>query len=136
MKQTFDTNEILFALLKSSSAITSSINGGVYVDQRPLNSEKEDITINTIVLSQDSEPQLGTSNVNIHVPDKTASIGGVQQKVTDNARLKTISGLVLEAIRAAKVQGLKMLVETQSNPLAESEINQHYVNIRISWNIH
>lgn len=136
MKQTFDTNEILFEILKGSSAITSAITGGVYVDERPMNSDKEDITINTIALTQDSEPQLGTSNVNIHVPDKTVSIGGMQQKVTDNARLKTICGLVIEAIRTAKIQGLKMLIETQTNPLAESEISQHYINIRVSWNIH
>jgi hypothetical protein len=136
MKQTFDTNEILFGILKGSSAIASAISGGVYVDPRPLNSEKEDIVINTIALSQDSEPQIGTSNVNIHVPDKTVSIGGVQQKVTDNARLKVISGLVLDAIRSASVQGLKMLIETQSNPIPEAEINQHYINIRVSWNIH
>lgn len=136
MKQTLETNEILFALLKSSSSITSSISGGVYVGERPLNSEKEDIVVNTIVLSQDSEPQIGTSNVNVHVPDKTVSIGGMKQKVTDNARLKTICGLVIEAIRTAKIQGLKMLIETQTNPLAESEISQHYINIRVSWNIH
>lgn len=136
MKQTFDTNEILFQILKGSGAITSAISGVVYVDPRPLNSEKEDIVINTIALTQDSEPQIGTSNINIHVPDKTVSIGAVQQKVTDNARLKVISGLVLDAIRAAKVQGLSMVIETQSNPLPEAEINQHYINIRINWNIH
>ena len=135
MKQTFDTDAIIFGILKGSTALNAAITGGVYAQQRPLNSEKEDVVVNTITLSQDSFPQFGTSNINIHVADKTVTIGGVQQRVQDRERLKAIAGIVLAEIRAAKVKGLTMLVETQST-LQEAAINQHFVNIRISWNIH
>ena len=67
MKTTLDTDEILFKVVKD--AFTGlNLNGGVYRMQRPLNSTKEDVVVNTITLSQDSSPQLGASNVNIHVP--------------------------------------------------------------------
>lgn len=135
MKQTYDTDSILFTLLKGSTTINSAISGGVYAGQRPDNSEKEDIVVNTIALTQDSSPQLGTSNINIHVSDKTVTIGGVQQKVEDRIRLKTLSALVLDAIRTSNISGLKLVVESQ-NTIEESAIQQHYVNIRITWNIH
>lgn len=135
MKQIFDTDTILFQTLKNDSTIASQLTGGVYIRQRPDNSVKEDIVVNTIALSQEYVPQIGTSNINIHVADKTVNIGGVQQKVADLVRLKTLSGLVLDKIRTVVVQGLTMTIEPQ-NLIKEDEINQHYVNIRISWNIH
>ena len=135
MKLTYDTDSILFGLLKNDPAIVAAISGAIYVGHRPLNSEKEDIVINTIALSQDYLPQLGTSNINIHVPDMTVKISGVDQQVENRNRLKTISQIVLSSLRDANIQGLKYLVESQTI-LNEPEIRQHYSNIRISWNIH
>lgn len=135
MIQTYDTDAILFGLLKGNSAITSVITGGIYAGERPLNSEKEDIVVNTIVLSQENEPQIGTSNINVHVPDKLVKIGQVQQKMEDRARIKILSGLVLETIRTQKVAGLSITIESQVT-LSEVEINQHYSNIRVVWTIH
>lgn len=135
MKQTYDIEAIMFGILTATSALTSTITGGIYPGQRPVNSIKEDIAINTITLSQDYEPQLGTSNVNIHVSDKKVTIGGVQQNVEDRPRLKQLSNLVLTAIRSTKVTGLAIVVESQAT-ISEPEIAQHYVNIRINWIIH
>ena len=135
MKQIFDTDTILFQTLKNDSAIASQLTGGVYIRQRPDNSVKEDIVVNTIALSQEYAPQIGTSNINIHVADKLVNIGGAQQKVPDLSRLKLLSGLVLDKIRTVVIQGLTMTIEPQ-NLIKEDEINQHYVNIRINWNIH
>jgi hypothetical protein len=135
MKQTYDIEATMFGILKGTSALTAALSGGIYAGERPLNSEKEDVAINTIALSQDFEPQLGTSNVNIHVPDKKVTIGGIQQNVEDRARLKALSDIVLTAIRGSKVAGLKIVVENQAT-LNEPEIKQHYVNIRVNWIIH
>ena len=135
MKQIFDTDTVLFQTLKSDASLTSQLSGGIYIRQRPDNSVNEDIVINTIALSQEFAPQIGTSNINIHVADKTVNIGGVQQKVADLSRLKTLSSLVLEKIRGTVIKGLSMSIEPQ-NLIREPEINQHYVNIRINWNIH
>lgn len=135
MKQTYDTDSILYGILKGSSELTSALSGGIYAGQRPDNSVKEDVTVNTITLSQEYEPQIGTSNVNIHVPDKLQTIGNVQMKIEDRARLKLLSGYVLAALRSAKVTGLIFTVSSQ-NTIREADISQHFVNLRIDWNIH
>lgn len=135
MKQTFDMDSIMFELLNGNQTIKSLINGSVYNAQRPLNSEKEDIVVNTITLTQDSDPQIGVSNINVHIPDKQVKISGVQQTLADNAKLKQVSDEVLTAVRAARIEGLKFIPESQTT-VQEAEIKQHYSNIRIFWNIH
>jgi len=135
MKQTFDTDKILFSLLKYDSFIAAAITGGVYRMSRPLNSELEDIVVNTIVLSQEFLPQIGTSNINIHVKDMSVNIGGVRQLMPDLERLESLSELVLATLRGANIQGLTISVENQTT-IAVNDINQHFVNIRINWNIH
>jgi len=42
--------------------------------------------------------------------------------------------MVLETLRSAKAQGIEFWIESQ-NILSEQSINQHFVNIRIGWNI-
>jgi hypothetical protein len=137
MKQTFDTDTYLFGILSKKSEITTALTGGVYKgdDGRPDNSEKEDIVVNTINLSQEYAPQVGTSNVNIHVPDVSVSIGGKQQKKANTARLKELSELVLDTLRNAVIPGVSCMIENQT-VIQESQISQHFVNIRINWNIH
>lgn len=135
MKQTFDTDTILFKTLSASESIVSAISGGIHKRQRPLNSELEDIVVNTIALSQEYYPQIGTSNINIHVPDKNISIDGVKQKMPDNDRMEELSSLVLETIRSASFDGISASIESQT-VIPESEIKQHFVNVRITWNIH
>lgn len=135
MKQTFDTDAYLYGILKNTTAITSVISGGVYAGQRPFNSTLEDITVNTIALTQEYEPQIGTSNINIHVVDQSVSISGSQQKMANRARLKLISGLVLDTIRLSKISGVGFTIENQTM-IQELETSHHYVNIRINWFIH
>jgi hypothetical protein len=134
MKQTFDTEAILFSLLKNSS-VKSSISGGIYVgDDRPDDSTDEDIVVNSIDLTQDYLPQTGSSNVNIYVPDARVKIGGKQQLQANRIRLKVLSEKTMEVLRGANVAGLK-LTPTSQRILAEPDAKQHYANIRIDWNI-
>lgn len=135
MKMTFDTDAILFGILKNTPGIVSALSGSIYNGDRPDNSEKEDIAINTIDLTQEDLPQIGTSNVNIHVPDKLVSIAGIKQKKADKERMKLITDLVITALKAAKVQGLSLVVTNQTT-ISQPDISQHYVNIRINWTIH
>lgn len=134
MKQTFDLDAIIYGLLNVPS-ITGFISGEVYVgDDRPDDSECEDIVVNSIDLAQDYLPQLGTSNVNVYVPDKPRLIKGKQQLKACRQRMKSITQKVITELRKAVVPGLKFTIDAQT-VLNESEIKQHYVNIRISWNI-
>ena len=135
MKTTFDTDSILFKILKNTPEVVSAINGGIYKGDRPDDSEMEDITINTIDLTVEDLPQIGTSNVNVHVPDMTVNIGGTTQKKANDERLKQITTLVLDALRSANIPDLELIVTNQVK-IREQSINQHFVNIRINWNIH
>lgn len=134
MKTSFDTDAIIYQLLKQS-AVHNAISGGIYVgDDRPNDSADEDIVVNSISLMQDFLPQIGTSNINIYVPDAVRSINGKQQLQANRTRLKAIAELVMATIRSANITGLKMQVSSQYT-LEEPSIKQHYVNIRIEWNI-
>jgi hypothetical protein len=134
MKTTFDTDSILFSLL-CESPVSTAISGGIYVgDDRPDDSGKEDIVVNSIDLTQDYLPQIGTSNVNIYVPDKNVKIGGKQQLQASRTRLKELSEMAIETIRGARIAGLKIILGSQT-VLDEPGVKQHFVNVRIDWNI-
>lgn len=134
MRSSFDADAILYKLLRDSS-VKAEISGGIYYEgDRPADSDKEDIIINTVTLTQDFYPQLGDSNVNVYVKDSIINIGGKQQRVVNRARLKQLTELVIGVIRDSRVKGLKANLRWQRT-LQEPDINQTFVNIRISWNI-
>lgn len=131
MKTSFDTDGILFGILNSKT----SINGGCYVrDERPDNSVKEDIVVNTIDLTQDFLPQIGTSNINIFVNDTSKTIRGVKQVSANGTRLKALTNEVLELLKSAKIDGL-IVSPSVMTIMAEPTVKQHFVNIRVNWNI-
>lgn len=131
MKTSFDTDAILFGMLDKKT----SIKGGCYVgDDRPENSVDEDIVVNTIDLAQDTLPQIGTSNINIYTADTSKKIRGKMQVSANRTRLKVLTNEVLAIVRAANIKGLKAIpgnISIMYEPLTK----QHFVNIRIDWNI-
>ena len=133
MFTSFDTDNILFQVLSKSEELKSAISGGIYTTDRPDNSEKEDITVNTITVNG-SIPQRGTSNINIHVPDIYTQIKGQKQRKEDRERLQQLTIIVISILEAALVEGLLFWVSNQTT-IREPEINQHYTNLRIEWNI-
>ena len=135
MKTVSELNSILFKELKKSH-LSKVINGGIYIGDksRPKDSIKEDIIINTISATQDYHPQIGTSNVNIYVPDKPANVFGQQQLVESTERLDELSIIAMDILRNARFKGLKIILGSQTI-LVEPNINQSFSNIRIDWNI-
>lgn len=131
-----DTDDILFKIV--SEAVTSSkvvINGGVFTQgERPDDSEAEDIVINTITVTHD-KPQTGTSNVNIYAKDLKLRIKGKEQRKADRERLRTIGNALVAYLDAQNIADLEYWIESDI-VIKELEVNQHYRNIRISWNIH
>ena len=126
-----DTAGILFELLNGKT----SINGGCYVgDDRPENSTDEDIVVNTIDLSQDTLPQIGTSNINIYTPDTSKKIKGKMQVSANRTRLKALAEEALELVRNANIDGL-MIIPGNMLIMYEPNTHQHFINIRIDWNI-
>ena len=131
-----DTDDILFKIV--SEAVTSGkvvINGGVFTQgERPDDSEAEDIVINTITVTHD-KPQTGTSNVNIYAKDLKLRIKGKEQRKADRERLRTIGDALVAYLDALNIADLEYWIESDI-VIKELEVNQHYRNIRISWNIH
>lgn len=131
-----DTDDILFKIV--SEAVTSGkvvINGGVFTQgERPDDSEAEDIVINTITVTHD-KPQTGTSNVNIYAKDLKLRIKGKEQRKADRERLRTIGNALVAYLDALNIADLEYWIESDI-VIKELEVNQHYRNIRISWNIH
>ncbi len=134
MKTSFELEQTLFGILNVAT-IKNAISGGIYLgDTRPADSENEDITINTITISTDTCPQTATSNINIHVPDIDANLDGKVQKVASRIRMKTLTDKVMTILRNATLTGM-LIVPMMMATIAETSINQHYVNIRVDWNI-
>ncbi|MCL1932766.1 MAG: hypothetical protein FWF53_02990 [Candidatus Azobacteroides sp.] len=133
MLLSFDTDDILFRILSESVELKSAVSGGIYTTDRPDNSEKEDITVNTITVTGDM-PQSGTSNVNIHVPDLKTRINGQEQRKADRERLRQLTASVVSVLEAARVEGILFRIANQTT-IREPEIAQHYTNLRIEWNI-
>jgi len=131
-----DTDDILFKIV--SEAVTSGkvvIDGGVFTQgERPDDSEAEDIVINTITVTHD-KPQTGTSNVNIYAKDLKLRIKGKEQRKADRERLRTIGDALVAYLDAQNIADLEYWIESDI-VIKELEVNQHYRNIRISWNIH
>lgn len=131
-----DTDDILFKIV--SEAVTSGkvvINGGVFTQgERPDDSEAEDIVINTITVTHD-KPQTGTSNVNIYAKDLKLRIKGKEQRKADRELLRTIGDALVAYLDAQNIADLEYWIESDI-VIKELEVNQHYRNIRISWNIH
>ena len=53
----------------SGSSLDSAVSGGVYKDQRPVNSVLEDIVIAVVGRDADRQMQEAAVNVNVYVPD-------------------------------------------------------------------
>lgn len=134
MKTSFDTDDIMYQILSSNTELKNMVTGGIYKGERPDSSEKEDIVINTITVTQEL-PQQGASNVNIYVPDMSIKIAGKPQRKANTERLRALTNKVLSVLDDASVEGLMFWVTNQS-VLKEPDVFQHFSNLRIEWNIH
>lgn len=134
MMTSFGIDEIVFNIL-SKSEVKQTISGGIYYqNDRPDDSADEDVVINTISMTQDFLPQIAASNVNIYVSDVRRRIKNKEQLKSNRKRLSELTSIVLKVLREAKVDGLTFIPQSQIL-LQEPNIKQHFVNIRISWNI-
>ena len=131
-----DTDDILYKIVAQAvSTGVVKISGIVCTQgERPDDSETEDIVINTITVTHD-KPQTGTSNVNIYASDLKVKIRGKEQRKADRERLREIGDALVSYLDAQNIADLEFWIESDI-VLQEQQVNQHYRNIRISWNIH
>ena len=99
--QSLEIEDILFGILSASAELKAALSGGIYTqDERPVNSDKEDVVISDVKLSHEV-PQTGTSNVNIHVPDKKITIDTTEQFKPNRERIRELTAIVLSVITSA-----------------------------------
>lgn len=131
-----DTDDILYKIV-AEAVSTGVVNiSGIVCTQgeRTDDSETEDIVINTITVTHD-KPQTGTSNVNIYASDLKVKIRGKEQRKADRERLREIGDALVSYLDMQNIADLEFWIESDI-VLQEQQVNQHYRNIRISWNIH
>ena len=127
------TNEKIYRILKATTALTSAMTGGIYLQQRPDDSKKEDIVINCLTYRH-GNPATAVSNVNIYVPYKEARIQGKQMRMPDTARMKTLANAVLAAIKAASIKDCLLSLATEST-IQDDTAGCTMRNIRVNWMI-
>ena len=132
--QSIETDDILFEILNASAELKKALSGGIYVQgERPDNSGMEDVVINNLFLNHEL-PRTGTSNVNIHVPDKKERICRAEQFKANRERIRELTAIVLSVLKSANITGLTIRVSTETI-IKEPGINEHYNNLRVEWNI-
>lgn len=131
-----DTDDILYKIIAEGVKAGKIKVSGIVCpqDERPDNSETEDIVINTITVTHD-KPQSGTSNVNIYVSDKKVKIRGREQRKACRERLREIGDAVVAYLEAQNIADLEFWIESDL-VVKEQQVYQHYRNLRIGWNIH
>lgn len=119
---------ILELLLKAK--VNEFINGRIYKDNRPTNSNKEDIVINSLTMDNELL-QNGVFNINCYVPKKSVTINGITQYHKDNRRLKEIADKVYQVINDVWEEDYNLDVETHQD---FEEQNENYYNFRVQLN--
>lgn len=130
MKTSEHIVELLYKRLNVTS-IKTVITGKVYQYDRPENSVTEDIILNCLPVTN-SQPQLGTANVNIYVNDLHVKVDGKAQYLVDTARLKAIAAAVLPLIQQG-ADGDYMFTISSENTIREREQHVSIKNIRVDF---
>lgn len=125
-----DIKDDLYAFIKASNLV-SMVSGSLYKDSRPLNSEKEDITIAILARDAGSQIQIATVNVNIYVPD----IRRGKEAVEDIARLRTLATVSSELFEYQHFGDWIITLDSQEIMPANG-IDWHIINnrLRIRYN--
>lgn len=137
-KTSSDVINILFQNIYNSLIFTdlNKPKGDLYKHQRPLNSDKEDIVINSLLLGHDAV-QEGVINVNAYVKNLVLTINGnTDNSQPDTSRLTYLSTLINSALGSGnelwEASG-NYVFKIQQDNIFQDGNNQHYINFRIEF---
>ncbi|MDP2234967.1 MAG: hypothetical protein Q8J88_00915 [Bacteroidales bacterium] len=130
MKTNFDAIDAIWKRL-TAQQIATAISGEIYKLQRPFNSDKEDIVINALPITE-TIPQECVVNVNCYVPNLIVKVKGQETKMPDTVRIKQISDLVLSKLENVAEATFHYFVTNQA-VLANESGNEYYSNIRLTF---
>lgn len=126
-----DGKQWILSLLLSAN-IQNSISGKIYKDKRPTGSDKEDVVINSLTMTNDYL-QNGIFNVNIYVPMISITSNGITQYQKNNARMKVLADLVYPVLNDAWGNDYNLDVVNSQD---FEEGNENFYNFRVSLNAH
>lgn len=120
MKDAFDVMTDIRGLV-NVPAITGLINGGIWPNTRPNNSNKIDLVINCNSISN-TATQIGYGNVNIYVPTLSTPNGnGGQQQTPDYAKMKQITSAITPLIDTQFKYSFQVEVEDSGNVFQDTD---------------
>jgi hypothetical protein len=131
MMTTLDLVDIVWQRLNGSQ-LKTAITGGLYKHRRPAGSQSEDVIINSLPINN-LQLQSAIVNVNIHVPNLTIAIGGVQDtRQPDSERLNELAKMAVGVISEVWAEDYNYDVQQQVL-FEDEEAGDHYINIRIEF---
>jgi len=130
MKTTLDIVDTINTRLQAVSSL-STLTGEIYKYQRPVDSDLEDIVINSLPITNE-QLQQAVANVNVYVPDVVVTVSGKENRVPNLTRLKALAVIVLAELMD-RISGNFTWDVQQQLLIQDSESNSHYVNIRLQF---
>jgi len=127
MKTTFDISDILYPIINVTS-VTSTIDGRVYRDKKPLNSELQDIVIIPLTnYNGDEIIQFPVYMVNCFCKNFDNGLPNI-------TKLKTITDAVIKVIEDYSATSNYYVFEITNQTLMQDtdQISMSYVNLRIN----
>lgn len=127
MKSNAEVKDLVFALIKGSNLerAIAIIGGALYKDQRPTNSDKEDIVI-SVLDGLNGEFQELILNVNIYVHDLDRD----NDKVENAPRIRQLSKLAIDLLEEYYSDDCRLKIEKQLVFKVEG-VDEHCINNKI-----
>lgn len=120
-----DIKDMLWGLVKNSE-LSSAISGDLFKDQRPVNSDKEDIIISILARDAGYQIQEAFANINIYVPDVKRG----QEMIEDTKRLRVLSSLAASVFEY--IHNGDSIVSLSSQEIFKANgIDWHIINNRL-----
>ena len=132
MRTPADAETILYQLIQGS-ALDTACNGVIRKGQRPYDSDKEDIIINSPT-GTIGQTQRMVANVNIYVKDIIVP-GDSHDTIKDSARIKVLSDLAVALLEEHYDVDYNFF-STNLWVMAEPDRKQHFINIRMDFVSH
>lgn len=112
--------------------VTSIISGSIYLYERPKNSDKLDVVINSLLLTAD-QIQAGVVNVNTHAPNLKGSINGnVDTTMPDIAKMIEIGNVLANLLADVNGFDFKLSVSFPGLPIKDVD-GSWFLNIRVNY---
>lgn len=130
MKTTLDLVSVVYDQLKSSS-LKSAISGNVYKFKRPVNSDSEDVVINSLPITNE-QLQTAVVNVNVFVPNVPVMSGGSESGFPDLVRLQALAAIAISELKD-RISGDYTWDVQQMTVIEDEESGQYFANIRLQF---